>query len=762
MLNVELTYNPYLVATLISVEGKELPEDHDLMCQCKNNRLQVWIDSFLANIVSESRENKIDLVTNCTPQDTLDVKDALTRFQASENGIKVQINLKANECCKSAEDKINQLTDLFQKAQSGPFEEFKSTVLKKRFEEALSPSFEVSVVATMSSGKSTVINSFIGQDLMPAKNEACTATIANIEDCDGMDVFEGCSKDSEGNTIHNWQPVTQDILTNWNDDSQTSTMHLKGDIKSIQESDCATLVLVDTPGPNNSRDDEHQKTTLRAIKRKPLSMVLYVLNATQMNITDDQSLLNTVSEAMKQGGRQAQDRFIFIANKIDAFDPEKGESVRSALKNARNYLKENGIENPLVIPASGELAKLIRMEKKGCDLTRSQRNSLNSFTELFVEEDEMNMLNHVQDRINPYSFKRLSSRLDESKTDRDKAEILSGIPIVEELLNDFLIKHALPAKIKDAVDTFGHVMEKAEGIKRINVQLSKSKEELEKVAQILKSFEKNNERVSMAKNYRKEVSAKKYEPSNELKDSYKQIQKKMFFLIEDMTERFDLDNVKPMQANRIIDGAASSCNRFNIEIEEIINESLEKDFLAGLDSLREGYEAHITKLLQKEFPSTQDAGLVEFQKKAMTMPNAKTLVEENKYTEKVVVGTRQVSDSKWYNPFSWGSKKTVHDYEHHDYVDMSPIWNEMRDSLHVAVDKNINESKKHAADQAEKGKRILLQAMDGIDRVCQENITKIQDANSDKDSKEKQIAENKSKLQWYEEFSTELKEVLSI
>ena len=35
--------------------------------------------------------------------------------------------------------------------------------------------------------------------------------------------------------------------------------------------------------------------------------------------------------------------------------------------------------------------------------------------------------------------------------EHEEAEILSGIPIVEALLDNFISKHAIPAKLKDAV-----------------------------------------------------------------------------------------------------------------------------------------------------------------------------------------------------------------------------------------------------------------------------------------------------------------------
>ena len=45
-------------------------------------------------------------------------------------------------------------------------------------------------------------------------------------------------------------------------------------------------------------------------------MVLYVLNATQLGIQDDNDLLNTVAEQMKSGGKQSKDRFILRLIKL--------------------------------------------------------------------------------------------------------------------------------------------------------------------------------------------------------------------------------------------------------------------------------------------------------------------------------------------------------------------------------------------------------------------------------------------------------------
>ncbi|WP_201603110.1 dynamin family protein [Psychrobacter submarinus] len=51
--------------------------------------------------------------------------------------------------------------------------------------------FKIIVVATMSSGKSTLINSMLGRELLHCANEATTATITRIHNNDQQHHFNG-------------------------------------------------------------------------------------------------------------------------------------------------------------------------------------------------------------------------------------------------------------------------------------------------------------------------------------------------------------------------------------------------------------------------------------------------------------------------------------------------------------------------------------------------------------------------------------------
>lgn len=48
--------------------------------------------------------------------------------------------------------------------------------------------------------------------------------------------------------------------------------------------------------------------------------------------------------------------------------------------------------------------------------------------------------------------------------------------------------------------------------------------------------------------------------------------------------------------------------------------------------------------------------------------------EEEIQTREVVVGSRKVSTSKWYKPWSWGDEKTVEITENEEYINLWDFW----------------------------------------------------------------------------------------
>ena len=120
----------------------------------------------------------------------------------------------------------------------------------KAFEIAKGKEFPVNVIATMSSGKSTLINALLGQKLMPAMQEACTATITELHDNDG-DHFVATAYDANNLKLSFIDPLNLSAMEVLNKDPKVSKVVAQGNIPFVSSED-VSLVLVDTPGPNLS------------------------------------------------------------------------------------------------------------------------------------------------------------------------------------------------------------------------------------------------------------------------------------------------------------------------------------------------------------------------------------------------------------------------------------------------------------------------------------------------------------------------------
>lgn len=232
--------------------------------------------------------------------------------------------------------------------------------------------FDVVVIATMSAGKSTVINALIGHELLHSANEATTATITRIHDKDSLTNFEGMTYDFDGNVIDMEEVVDGELLRKWNADPSIKTIDLAGNIKAIHN-DHAEIVIYDTPGPNNSQDGSHATLTMEVIDDGQFGLILYVLNATQLGISDDKELLEKIRKSLDQ---DAHKEIIFLLNKADCLDQDKGESIDKLVANAQNYLSNLGFEKPTIICTTAQQALLAQKVLNGEALTRSQRNEL--------------------------------------------------------------------------------------------------------------------------------------------------------------------------------------------------------------------------------------------------------------------------------------------------------------------------------------------------------------------------------------------------
>ena len=367
MTHVYVKYNPYRMETEIKVNGKKIAEDSILYKVVRGKRLQEWVGKFPDMLVEELNTVDFEIEFYGMSLDWDDFEDAFTH--AKQEGKVKNIKLQFSEG-KSDEDINDKIVSVFNDLQDGPVDDFRDPKLIRAFANINNSVFPINVIATMSSGKSTLINALLGKKLMPSKNEACTATITEILDND-METFEAVVYDENDVVLQEIPQLTYDVMSELNDDEKVHKIAAKGNIPFLDARSTA-LMLVDTPGPNNSQTQAHKNTTYRAINSDSNNLILYVLNGTQLSTNDDAVLLSYVADQIKKGGKQVRDRFIFVVNKMDGFNPEE-ENIGKAITAAKRYLGSYGIEDPQIFPCSAYTALNIRTYFEGIDIDNMSR-----------------------------------------------------------------------------------------------------------------------------------------------------------------------------------------------------------------------------------------------------------------------------------------------------------------------------------------------------------------------------------------------------
>lgn len=291
--------------------------------------------------------------------------------------------------------------------------------------------FKVCVVATMSSGKSTFINSIIGEEIMPEKNEACTARTMSVLDNDSA-ITKKAHIIRKNGTKEIVEITNREVLERINNDEDVEEFLIETDIQSIPNTDRA-MVLVDTPGVNNSGDERHGRRTEEFLEQMDMGVIIYLLNATQLATNDDSILLQFVSKHLKkQAGRV---KIIFVINKIDALDLET-ESITGIVKDAKEYIESHEIENPIIYPLSALAAKTLRMALHRQKMTRRQQRKLEDIYESYRSRDNNMLMYAMLDNLSEEVYQIGENEI--SAQELRRAIDNTGITAIEKRLEGFM------------------------------------------------------------------------------------------------------------------------------------------------------------------------------------------------------------------------------------------------------------------------------------------------------------------------------------
>lgn len=757
MTNFDLTYNPFTKEKKFLYNGEE--DSFDECWGTDNKELFEWCDNFYESLYKKYNDKEMTVRFKGILRDYEFLVDAKSEYEKKNPDFKITLE---DGGCANTSQKLGELRNLFDKMQNEtPFEQLKSEELKKLFDNVVSSEFEMAVVATMSSGKSTLINAMLGRELLPARNEATTATLAKIHDEDGADHFSGKSYDKDHNELESIDPLSLSNMNELNDNPNTSVIEIHGDIVGIDSKDLK-LVLTDTPGPNNSRTDEHREHTYSLLTADYKPMILYILNGTQLETNDDNSLLKDVADAMNSGGRQAQERFIFVLNKADEFDPAKGEDVPKKIQDVKTYLEKHKIYNARVFPAASRMAKVIRQYQNKQPITETEEDDILPKYTTFIKRE----WKHFSDfsPLSPAAKKIQDDMIASAKKENDEykeALIYTGIPAIELAISEYLTKYALPAKITEGVYSFKDKIDNLGIEAKEKEKLKGNQTEVEKLDQTLNEIESSLRKGDKAEAVKEKIDGLSVLPN--LKNKFEKVRSNLMSQITGKTQGLKNSRMSKdaFEANiSILNSFLSELeSKFRVDIQNVLDNVLKTQAQEAVEEYKK-YLAELIGSVSYEIPPAAILG------DTATISVSSTLSEYS-YKEKVQVGSHQEinTNKKWYKPWTWFQDKyyTIDDYEEQEFVDFEKyldceIFPKIEESVGVTRDAAFSWAK----DEERKFKEFFKKQLEKLDEAIAKKLSEQKKSLENKESFEKMIEENKKNLSWIESFKKELDSLLAV
>lgn len=759
MKKVKIKYNPYIVETEITVDGQK-PKANSALNVGKK-RLQEWVEKLPQILLDEYRDSNVIIEFTGTVSDYDDIESV---FNVYKDKISATCNFYKTADITDVERTIDKI---FKDIKNGPVAELKDKKIIHAFEKAKDSKFEINVVATMSSGKSTLINALLGQQLMPAANEATTATIVKIIDTD-QDNFSAIAYDKSGQIVKKLDNVTLEDMQALNADVKVSTVEIKGKIPCVS-SVGMKLVLVDTPGPNNSRDKSHEEMTYKMIADSDKSLVLYVMNGQQLGINDEKIFLDYVCQSMKDGGKKARERFIFAVNKMDAFSPDPQddgpECITKALDNVKAGLEDREIYNPNIFPVCSLPALQKRAEMRG-----PRARALNDFKMMCEYYDVMHFEKYYEYNNLPQTVRnRLDYWMSQASSDDEKLEVRTGIVSIEQAIAQYINKYARTTKVYDLVQSFNEKLNELAAVAHLEDAIRKDKKakaELEKQiskiksniqsAQNAQSKSKTIDKIDLTSTVEKQVTAYMTEIKNKLS--------KM------MSGRSN--KVEKIKARQQCAELEKECEAISVQIKVQIDKILETAYKDTINKIVDEYKRYLAELnigVNTNALSINPANLV-----SGSLADLSSIIDYNtetvdeSYNETRTKRVFVESKRRWYNPFSWFSEGDHFENRSYqarvekyvDYVDM----NEVASDYIVPFQKSLDGTKKdainHVTSETQRLKEYLKEELAKIDKLLNQKLDALSKTEADSKAKAEEIAVKEKNLKWLESIQNQVNNII--
>lgn len=766
MKEVYIKYNPYQVTTEVLIDGKEPPQNSDL--HRPGIRLQDWVDDLPEILIKECNTNQIRLTFHGTSMDYADIEEVFCAENLARKGLRKDQFELVCEPGHEPSDQTEKLVALYEEIKQMMAEELHDDgQIEKAFDAFQGDDFEVAVVATMSAGKSTLINALLGEQLMPSAQGNCTAIITKIRDDDTAADWRLRAYDAGGKCIEEKESVTIDDMRRHNGGTgNTKQVDLTGNIPFVSSADMR-LMLVDTPGPNNAENEEHKRVQEAYVhdgREKPL--ILYVMKP-EYNEGDSDALLKNIASQMREKGKQARDRFLFVLNRMD--ERKKADiPLEEEIHKVKEFLSNKGIEDAKVFPISAQAALDIRRVQKGVQDNEVEEDA-NGFIAKLNNRSYLHLENYAPLSGHPQEV--IAKRLAAARAQGDKAEealIHTGLPSLELAICQYVCKYAKMMNIKSFASVLENKIQEKNALEKTKEQVIKNREEYQQNKEKFDSLQRKLTDGTAAQAFearlKDESTQAEQRAQKSLRESCKAFEAEIFQQIEElrgMGQRVPLKTAKKKTQEL---SERAEC------MEAAFCTMVDREFTKGLQQHAERLYQEYRSMLKSMTADLPVLGTEQFSISPLNfvqgqLGNVKELLKHAGYKERVKVGEHEVEErAPWYNIYRKFFPRTyiVEDYKQKSYVDMSVFAQGFLAPIQEALHENVKATEAYIKEQTQHVTQLFSEECKKLNTQLAGIMKELDACAADTEGAEQRLAETQRKLAWLEQIPRRMDDILAV
>ena len=437
------------------------------------------------------------------------------------------------------------------------------------------------------------------------------------------------------------------------------------------------------------------------------------MNGTQLAISDDNDLLNTIISKLKNADKQTRDSFLFVVNKLDAFNEEDNDdNVSETLKEVREYLEKKGVENPNIIPLAALPALEIRSEPQ------SEKQKKKRDFQVDNMNDDKNL--HLEKYISlpPKAKQEIENELKQAieEGEQEKTALIhTGIPSLEKIIKTYIEKYAIAIKIKDLIDLFKGLVKSELETNKSEKKINEIRNDEKKVLDLKNQIDNiNNEILKLEEfnDYNNQVEKRKKETSENLEKEIKKLREILMDKVNECAKEVRKNNPKEIKveiAQEVYNKILETGKNIESNLKEGLKDIIQKNLIETLESLYSEYIEKLKKLtlFENKVISEDNIMISPFEMIEGNIESFKNFDEfRSEYSKKKKERHKEErkNDRKWWEFWRWHEPPTNTYYKdiEVEYIEIGDFIETYVNQIETNIFNTLELALKHDEEEIEK------------------------------------------------------------